>query len=154
LTAALEKICGRPPTPPAAWIHQIHAAGGASGSTTICAFCAVSSGCPHSSYVDKYKRITLRWGCGCYKVGHPGLYHTLNGMMQACVAHFVTPLKRRQGVSDRQVTNQKLQKKHKSPSKHHHHGGVAAHPSSGMDLMNPCHLRGGRHCACSFRCRG
>ena len=43
-------------------------------------------------------------------------------MVQAWVAHFVTPLKRRQGVSDRQVTNQKLQKKHKSPSKHHHHG--------------------------------
>jgi hypothetical protein len=27
LTAALEKICGRPPAFPAAWIHQIHAAG-------------------------------------------------------------------------------------------------------------------------------
>jgi len=25
--------------------------------------------------------------------------------------------------------------------KHHHHGG-AARPSSGMDLMNPCRLRG------------
>jgi hypothetical protein len=35
LTAALEKNCGGPPTPPAAWIHQIHAAGGVSGSTTI-----------------------------------------------------------------------------------------------------------------------
>ena len=31
----LETICGRPPTPSAAWIHQIHAAGVASGSTTM-----------------------------------------------------------------------------------------------------------------------
>jgi hypothetical protein len=31
----LEKSCGRPPTPPAAWIYQIHTAGGASGSTTM-----------------------------------------------------------------------------------------------------------------------
>ena len=35
LTAALEKICGGVPTPPAAWIHKIHAAGGASGSATM-----------------------------------------------------------------------------------------------------------------------
>jgi hypothetical protein len=35
--------------------------------------------------------------------------------------------------------------------KHHHHGG-AARPSSGMDLMNPCHLRGGRPCTCSILC--
>ena len=47
LTAALEKICGGVPTPPAAWIHKIHAAGGASGSATMvmvlvsCAFCVV-----------------------------------------------------------------------------------------------------------------
>jgi hypothetical protein len=33
--AALEKICGGPSTPPAAWNHQIHAAGGASGSATM-----------------------------------------------------------------------------------------------------------------------
>jgi hypothetical protein len=66
--AASEKICGRPPTPPAAWIHQIHAAGGASGSTTmvmlfvmLVVLCiAVWSGRRHSSYVDKYERITLR----------------------------------------------------------------------------------------------
>jgi hypothetical protein len=32
---ALEKICGRPLTPWEAWIHQIHAAGGASGSNTM-----------------------------------------------------------------------------------------------------------------------
>jgi hypothetical protein len=65
---ASEKICGRPPTPPAAWIHQIHAAGGASGSTTMVMFfvmlivlCfAVWSGRCHLLYVDKYERITLR----------------------------------------------------------------------------------------------
>jgi hypothetical protein len=31
----VEKICGRPSAPPAAWIHQIHAAGGASGAITM-----------------------------------------------------------------------------------------------------------------------
>jgi hypothetical protein len=37
LTAALEKICGRPPASafPTAWIHQIHDAGEVSGSTTM-----------------------------------------------------------------------------------------------------------------------
>jgi hypothetical protein len=43
-------------------------------------------------------------------------------------------------------TTQKL----KSLNKHHHHGVGAAHPSSGMDLMNTCRLRGGRPCACLF----
>jgi hypothetical protein len=33
--AASEKLCERPPTPPAAWIHQIHAAGGVSDSITM-----------------------------------------------------------------------------------------------------------------------
>jgi len=28
------------------------------------------------------------------------------------------------------------------PNKHHHHGGGATNPSGGVDLMNPCHLRG------------
>ncbi len=45
------KIRGRPPAPPAAWIHQIHPAGGVGGSITmvmvfgrveLCAFCVVS----------------------------------------------------------------------------------------------------------------
>ncbi len=34
-TAALEQTCSRPPTPHAAWVYQIHAAGGTSGSTTM-----------------------------------------------------------------------------------------------------------------------
>jgi hypothetical protein len=33
--SGIEKICGRPPTPWVAWIHQIHVAGGESGSTTM-----------------------------------------------------------------------------------------------------------------------
>jgi hypothetical protein len=44
-------------------------------------------------------------------------------------------------------------KKHKSPNKHNHHGGEATCPSSGVDLMSPCRLRGGRPCTCSFLCR-
>jgi hypothetical protein len=35
--AALELACTRPPNPQAAWIHQIHAAGGMGGSTTMVA---------------------------------------------------------------------------------------------------------------------
>ena len=34
LMAAWERTCARPPTPQAAWLHQIHATGGASGPTT------------------------------------------------------------------------------------------------------------------------
>jgi hypothetical protein len=33
--AALERTCARPPTPQAAWVHQIHAAGGASSSNIM-----------------------------------------------------------------------------------------------------------------------
>jgi hypothetical protein len=33
--SGIGKICGRPPAPPAAWIHQIHAAGGVGGSITL-----------------------------------------------------------------------------------------------------------------------
>jgi hypothetical protein len=32
---ALERICARPPTPQAAWVYQIHTAGGVSGSNTM-----------------------------------------------------------------------------------------------------------------------
>jgi hypothetical protein len=35
MAAAYERTCARPPTPQAAWVHQIHAAGGTSGSTTM-----------------------------------------------------------------------------------------------------------------------
>jgi hypothetical protein len=35
LTLALKDICARPPIPQAVWYHQIHDAGGVSGSITI-----------------------------------------------------------------------------------------------------------------------
>jgi hypothetical protein len=44
----------------------------------------------------------------------------------------------------------RLHKKHKGPSKHHHHGGRAARPSSGVDSTNPRHLRGRWPCTCIF----
>jgi hypothetical protein len=37
LTAALEQTCARLPNPQAVWIHQIHAAEGMGGSTTMVA---------------------------------------------------------------------------------------------------------------------
>ncbi len=43
-------------------------------------------------------------------------------------------------------------KKHKQHDKQHHHSGGAARPSSGVDLMNPCHWWGGRPSAYFFRC--
>ena len=33
--AATEKVCARPLTPGAAWVHQIHATGGLGGFTTM-----------------------------------------------------------------------------------------------------------------------
>ena len=38
------------------------------------------------------------------------------------------------------------------PNKHHHHGVEAANPSGGLDLTNPCRLRGEWPCAYLFRC--
>ncbi len=53
--------------------------------SVVCAFCAVSSGRHHLSYVgeyeryvDKYERITLRQCQNCYFVPHPGLHHTIS----------------------------------------------------------------------------
>jgi len=75
------------------------------------------------------------------------------GMVQASVGHFVTPLKCMYDEYDWRVTSQTLHKKHKQYDKQHHHGVGVACPSSGTDLMNPCHLRGGRPCACLFQGR-
>jgi hypothetical protein len=47
----------------------------------------------------------------------------------------------------------RLHKKHKQPCKHHHLGGRAARPSSGVDLMNPHHRRGGWPCIYLFQGR-
>ena len=49
-------------------------------------------------------------------------------------------------TSHESKTTQKAQ----PPTKHHHHGVGATHPSSGVDLMNTCCLRGGRPCPCLF----
>ena len=68
------------------------------------------------------------------------------------VAHFLTPLKCLYDYYDWPVTSQKPHKKHKSPSKHHHHGVGDAHPSSGVYLTNTWRLRGGWPCTCSFWC--
>ena len=73
-------------------------------------------------------------------------------MVQACMGHFVTPLKCTYDKYDWQFMSQKPHKKHKSPNKHDH-GGEATHPSNDVDLMNPCRLRGGRPCTCLFQCR-
>ena len=75
-------------------------------------------------------------------------------MVKAWVAHFVTPLKCMYDKYDWRVTSQKPHKKHKSPNKHNHHGGEAARPSSGVDLMNPCRLWSGWPWACLFQCPG
>jgi hypothetical protein len=46
---ALENICAMSPAPKAVWIHQLHAAGGASGSITmvvmfvVCLCCVLQS---------------------------------------------------------------------------------------------------------------
>jgi hypothetical protein len=47
---------------------------------------------------------------------------------------------------DWRVMSQKPHKNHKHPDKQHHHGVGADRPSSSVDLMNPCHLRGGLVC--------
>ena len=35
LLVATKKVCTRPPTPQASWVHKIHAAGGVGGFTTM-----------------------------------------------------------------------------------------------------------------------
>ena len=80
----------------------------------------------------------------------------LKGIVQAWVAHFVTPLKCRYDEYDGQVTSQKPHKKHKSPNKRNPRGvGADARPSSPAVWiwMKPCRHRGGRPCACLFQGR-
>jgi len=88
------------------------------------------------SYTIPPARLAPAWG--------------LLGVVQAWVAHFVTPLKCMYDKYNWGVTSQKPHKKHKSPKKYHHHGGEAANPSSSVDLMNPRRPRGGRPCAHLF----
>ena len=58
------------------------------------------------------------------------------GMVQAYVDHFVTPLNVRTTSTTDESGVKNHTKKHNSPNKHHHHGGGAAKPSGGMDMMN------------------
>jgi len=74
---ALERACARLPTPQAAWVHQIHAAGGASGSNImvmlfVMLFVLFVRFLTRASSVLLIVRTFLR----CYNVAHPGLHHT------------------------------------------------------------------------------
>jgi hypothetical protein len=67
LIVALDNICARPPTPWAAWNHQIHAAGEASGSTTMVVMFVVCLCCygwtrdvTSSTHVKNGTKITLK----------------------------------------------------------------------------------------------
>jgi len=58
--------------------------------------------------------------------------YAARGMVQAWVAHYVSPLKHSYDKKyNSWVTSQKAHKKHKSPDKQNHHGGEAANPSGG-----------------------
>jgi hypothetical protein len=64
---ASERTCARPPNPQAAWIHQIHAAGGTGSSTTMVAVfiglvvcCGWARDFMSLSYVKTDAKITLR----------------------------------------------------------------------------------------------
>jgi hypothetical protein len=66
-TAALENICARPPATRTLWNHQIHAAGGASGSITMVVVfvgclccCGWTRDIASSLYVKNGTKITLR----------------------------------------------------------------------------------------------
>ncbi len=63
LTVALDNICARVPTPQAAWIHQLHTAGEASGSNPmvvmfVVCFCCVFA-LPHKSDENDYRTRLL-----------------------------------------------------------------------------------------------
>ncbi len=67
LTAALKNECARPPATPTVWIHQIHAAGGASGSITMVVVfvgclccCGWTRDVTSSSYVKKWYKNDLK----------------------------------------------------------------------------------------------
>jgi hypothetical protein len=72
------------------------------------------------------------------------------GMVQAWVAHFVTPIPTLGLFSHTCLhttsNDDQTRPKHTTqrPNKHHHHGGRALNPSGGVDLMNRRCLRGGR----------
>ena len=116
---------------------------------------------PQTTLYIHIRYMQCVWVYGMLSQGHMGVFvynskarlapaWGLLGVVQAWVAHFVTPLKCMYDEYNWGVTSQKPHKKHKSPKKYHHHGGEAANPSSGVDLMNPRRPRGGRPCAHLF----
>ena len=54
---------------------------------------------------------------------------TIGGVVQAWVAHFASPLKRRDNESDWWVMSQKAHKIHNLPNKHHHYSMVVKPPT-------------------------
>ena len=118
--------------------------------------------CPLASRMCTHLAVVLCSSQDCVIVGSSssgggtgGGRLGLLGIVQAWVAHFVTPLKCIYDKYNWQVSSQKPHKNHRSPNKHDHHGCEATRPSSGVNLMNPRCLRGGWPCAClfQFRCR-
>jgi hypothetical protein len=81
LGGGLSKACARLPAPQAAWIHQIHTAGGQGGSNTMVAvfvsglcFVLWSRDVTSSSYVETGTKKIVQLGV---KLSHIGLHHTL-----------------------------------------------------------------------------
>ncbi len=81
----LDNICARPPAPWAAWNHQIHTAGGASGSiimVVVFVGCLCCCGWTHdvtsSSYIKWYKN-NLKMRLMHYFLIHVGMHHTFRG---------------------------------------------------------------------------
>jgi hypothetical protein len=80
------------------------------------------------------------------------------GMVHANVGHDVTLITLSKGYFctifyirwSRDITSPSTTTQ-ESTNKHHHHGDGAAHLSSGVDSMIPCHPRGGQPCPCSFQ---
>ena len=76
-TAALERTCAMPPTPQAAWVHQIHATGGASGSNTmVMLFVMMFVLFVRFLTCDSSVVLVVRTFQRCYKVSHPVSHHT------------------------------------------------------------------------------
>ncbi len=82
-TAVLEQTWARPPATWMSWNHQIHAAGGASGSITMVVVfvgclccCGWTRDVTSSSYVKNGTKITSRWGWRHYFLIHLGVHPT------------------------------------------------------------------------------
>jgi hypothetical protein len=79
----LDNTCTRPPARQAAWIHQIHAAGGPSGSITMVVVfvgclccCGWTRDVTSSLYVKNGTKISLRLGYWRNILAHPCVHHT------------------------------------------------------------------------------